>query len=133
MIFFPLTAIILSGFGILFLVLERVLEVRNGRLGFFAKISSSTDDFFSEYFKLGQEFLEKFSLKGFKKIFSIISRGLFYIFGVIGLFVSKYYSIFLSRVNGRKILKNRGVVSFFLKDVAESKGKEKREDSNQEL
>lgn len=69
-------------------------------------------------------FVSHFNVSNAKKVFTTGAHGVFHVFGTAGLFVSKHHKRLTNRVNGQRTIKSGGVVSFFLKHVAESKGEE---------
>jgi len=120
-----LIIIIVSLVGIYFLLWGKITELRNGNVGLLGKISSVTDQKIYVCIRYSMIFASRFNVGALRKYLYHLSNGLFHIFGTLGLFVSKYYSNFVNSMNGKRPLKGRGVVSFFLKDVSESRADRK--------
>ena len=125
MYLFYLVIILLSSAGMLFILAAKFSEIKTGEVGFFVRLSASCDPTFRHHIEKTRLFLSHFNGTNAGKVFTIGAHKLFHIFGIAGLFVSKYYKRLTNRVNGKRALKNKGVVSFFLKNMSESKPKEK--------
>ena len=128
MTMFYLITIIVSLVGMVFVITAKIAELKSGRESVFSRLSVSCDSIFHQYLLRINEFVSKFNLLNFKRILRILNHFLFHIFGTVGFFVSKHHANLKSRLNGKKNLRGKGVVSFFLKDVAESK--EERKDNS---
>lgn len=117
--------ILLSSAGIVFVLVAKALELKTGRAGILARASIVCDARIRVVVEQAKDFLSHITIPNSKRVFTLAAAHLFHAFGTAGLFVSKYYGRFTSRVKGKKFLKGGGVVSFFLKNVAESKGEKK--------
>jgi hypothetical protein len=107
----------------------KIVEIKTGRLTPLGRLSVVADPFLSHYVRKGRIFAFKLNIKNIRKFLAIMSHGVFHVVGTAGLFVSKHYKELAEKLNGRKKLENRGVVSFFLKDVAESREENKNDAS----
>lgn len=100
--------------------------MNSGKVGHLAKLSVYVDPALHKKIVGGKEILRYVNWTNIRKVANIAIHNLFHLFGVAGLFVSKYYEKIKSLVRGKKTIKTGGVVSFFLKNMAESsKEKEK--------
>jgi len=120
-----LILVLLSFAGVIFVLAAKIIELRTGTAGFFSRLSVSTDPSLRRAIEKIKFLLSHFNASNARKILTTGAHSLFHIFGTIGLFVSKYYGRFTSRLNGKRNLSGGGVVSFFLKNVAESKEEKK--------
>lgn len=109
------------------LVVSKNLEMRNGKTSLLGGLGAFSDPLIQRVILICRYLILKLKSISFKDFFTARIQNLFQIFGTIGLFVSKYYDKLKSRARGRKVLKGKGVVSFFLKDVAESKEEERKD------
>ncbi len=103
---------------------SKIMEIKTGRPGILGRASASCDPIIRQKLLKLKDFLTHINAENLKKLLRFGAYHVFYIFGTVGLFVSKYYGNFLAFVKGKQFLKKGGVVSFFLKDVAESKKKD---------
>lgn len=122
-----LILIIFSGFGLALIVSLKISEIRSGVPGLLAKLSDFSDSALKRKLESGKFFLGYANRTNARKVLGAVAGKLFHVFGTVGLFVSKRHASFMLWIKGRKFFKSRGVVSFFLKNVAESKGEEKGE------
>ena len=125
MTFTYLILIVLSFSGIIWVLGSKMLEVGNGREGTFTRLSASSDRAIEEKIAVIWGFVMHANPRNLKRLANFLTAGIFHVFGVAGIHVSKYYTRATRWVRGQRALKKNGVVSFFLKDVAESKGKRK--------
>jgi len=116
--------IIFSAVGIVFLIVSKSIEIRTGKVSWFGNKSVSYDPIVRRKLGTTKVFVSRINSIGTKNFLIARVQNLFQVFGMTGLFVSRYYGKIKSRIKGRKVLKGGGVVSFFLKDVAESKSEE---------
>lgn len=105
--------------------------MKNGKLGFLGKLSAFLDPLLRKKLADCHALLKHVHERNVRKVARAAADGVFHVFGTAGLFVSKHYENIRSRVRGKKSLKTGGVVSFFLKNVSESKG-QGNEDKNHE-
>ncbi len=125
MYLFYLVPILISCAGMIFLVFSKVFEIKTGKAGAFAKVSVAADPIFHQHKTTIRTFFSHVTKSNILKVVRFCIFNLFHIFGTIGLFISKHYTHLISRIRGKRFLKGHGPVSFFLKDVAESKSEEK--------
>ena len=118
---FYLIIILLSLVGMIFVVKAKHVEITSGKGGFFSRLSDLADPVLSQYIEKIHFFISKLNAVNIRKVLIVLTHNLFHISGTVGIFVSEHYKKFKSRLNGKKDLHGGGVVSFFLKDVAESK------------
>jgi hypothetical protein len=121
MTIFFLIVVLISFFGILFLLAAKFFEIRTGQVSAFGRLSVSVDPKLRRFVEKVKSFLSMLTFANLKSAITLGSHNLFHIFGTTGLFVSKHYKRITNRVNGQRTIKSGGVVSFFLKHVAESK------------
>ncbi|MBI2476011.1 MAG: hypothetical protein HYV67_02100 [Candidatus Taylorbacteria bacterium] len=126
--FFYLIVISLSFAGAVFVLAAKIVEIKTAKAGFLSRWSAAADPALRLKLEKIKFFLAHFNEANVRKILTMGTHGLFHLFGTAGLFVAKHYGRFASRLNGKRFLKGGGVVSFFLKNVAESK--EKKKDMN---
>jgi len=126
---FYLGLILFSLVGMVYVLASKIFEMQTGKTGVLTRASATLDPRIFHNIQSAKLFFSKLNFGNLQKFFGVASGYLFHAFGTVGLFVAKYYGNFTRRIKGKKILKGGGVVSFFLKDVAESK--EDRKD-NQE-
>lgn len=122
-----ITLLIISCAGIFFILASKISEIKNGQTGVFGRLSASADPMFRRLVGRTRAVIGELTVANVKKILTAGSHGLFHIFGTAGLFVSKHHKRLTSRVNGKREIKGGGVVSFFLKRVAESSEEKKDE------
>jgi len=127
MLFFHLAIIIFSLTGIFFLIGAKIFEIRNGKLSFLNRLSVFADPTVRLCLEKINYFISQFNKEKIGNFVLTALRKIFYIFGIVGLFISKYHKSFVNAINGKRFLKHRGVVSFFLKNVTESKREEKKD------
>lgn len=102
-----------------------MLEVSSGREGTFTRLSASSDQVIEDKIKVVWSFLMRVNPTNLKRLTNFLTTGIFHVFGVAGIHVSKYYTRVTRWIRGQRALNKSGVVSFFLKDVAESKRRKK--------
>ncbi len=124
---FLLIVIVFSSVAIIFAVLSKNSEIQTGKGSFFSKFLTSHDR--KIVFLTGEIKKILFHLNGrnIVKVFRSAAFGSIHFFGMVGLFLSKYYAKLSNRIKGKKFIKEGGVVSFFLKNMSESKGEEKED------
>ena len=110
------------------IVWAKVLELKTGKPQALAKLGALADPFIRRRIDTGRKIFGRAGAVNVRRFFLILSNTLFHLFGITGLFVSKHYGRYSSWVKGRKFLKGKGTVSFFLRNVSESK--EEKKDSN---
>jgi|GEM_PF-3217844 len=118
---FYLIIIILSFTGIIFVLGAKIFEIRTGKTGILYRLSAFVDPTLRRQQEKTKFFLAHFNIPNVRKILTTGTHSLFHVFGIAGLFVSKHHKRITSRLNGKRNLSGGGVVSFFLKNVAESK------------
>lgn len=124
MTLFFLALILISSLGIAFILGSKVYEAKSAQAGVMSRASLYMDHKLNNFFDSVASFISEINHANARKTFVTLSHGLFHIFGTAGLFVSKHHKIFKEKiVNGHGTIKKKGVVSFFLKDVAESREK----------
>lgn len=126
MYFFYGILVVGSFVGMTFMVFLKMFEMRTGKEAIFAKASVKADPHIRRTLKILFELALHINLTSLRKIVSLLTHLMLHLFGTIGLFVAKYYGMLTSRLRGKKLIKGGGIVSFFLKDVSESR--EKKED-----
>ena len=117
--------ILLSVAGLVTILGLKVGEVKTGKSEALVRLNISIGPIVRRNLLLWQGLVEQTNIANLRKMFSFATDGMFHIFGTFGLVVAKQYSRFKKWVGGRKYIKGRGVVSFFLRNVAESKGEKK--------
>lgn len=117
--------ILFSLAGIVYVLASKIFEMKTGKPGLFTRMSASADPHILRTIETATLFTSRVNLRNVQRVLTFASGHLFHAFGTAGLFVAKHYGNFTSRVRGKKFLKSGGVVSFFLKDVAESKEENK--------
>ena len=115
--------ILFSVIGMVLVVGLKIFEIATGKSGALAKVSGVSDPIFFRMIVVGNKVFRYVSTTNIRKILGLAVKKLFHIFGIAGLFVAKHHARFARWIKGRKYLKGGGVVSFFLKNVAESKEK----------
>ena len=126
--YISLILVLFSVVGMVFIVGYKIIEIKTGKSGTLARVSTVIDPFLRKSIDAGKRVFGHANATNTRKVLRTVVETLFRAFGTAGLFVSKYYVRFLRWIKGRKYIKGGGVVSFFLKNVAESKGEKK--DSN---
>lgn len=119
--FFYLILILLSTAGVAFVLGSKIIEMKTGKIGPLGRLSVFADPLIKQKINLAAESVSKVNKSRVEKFLKEGLYAVFHVFGVAGVFISKYYSRFTSWVRGKKFLKGDGVVSFFLKGMAESK------------
>ncbi len=125
MTYISLIFILLSVAGLVLLVGLKMSEIKTAKPGALARWSSVADPLILRKLEMGKEVLGQANRTNTRKVLAVAAERLFHIFGTAGLFVSKHYTRFKNWVKGKKFLKGGGVVSFFLRNVSESKGEKK--------
>lgn len=125
--YISLTLILFAVAGLVFIVGTKISEIKSGKSGTLARFSMVVDPILRRRLDAGVRLCGNVNVANTRRILGSAAMGLFHIFGTVGLFVSKHYVRATRWVKGRKYIKGRGVVSFFLKSVAESKGEKKDE------
>ncbi|MEK7574740.1 MAG: hypothetical protein AAB511_00720 [Patescibacteria group bacterium] len=116
-----LVLLIISFVGIIFILVNKILEIKNGSTSSLTALSSSFDPQCRNTIEKSRLFLSRINVANLKKILATIAHSIFHVFGTAGLFVSKHHKRLTNRLDGKRELNGRGVVSFFLKHVKESK------------
>src|SRR3989338_3236369 len=120
--YISLILVLFSVVGMVLIVGYKIIEIKTGKSGTLARVSTVTDPFLRKSIDAGKRVFGHANATNTRKVLRTVVETLFRAFGTAGLFVSKYYVRFLRWIKGRKYIKGGGVVSFFLKNVAESKG-----------
>lgn len=115
------TLFIISLFGLFILFLFKAIEIKFGKVSFLQKVYNKSDD-------LIYSFLESVNFKynRYKKITKIFIFEFipFYIYELLvkakDAVARKYYSVG-DEFRGRRVLRNKGSVSFFLERLSEEK------------
>ncbi|MES2087868.1 MAG: hypothetical protein V4467_02635 [Patescibacteria group bacterium] len=113
-----LSVIIVSTIGGLSLFLVKFFEIKSGQPGVLTRVSLFADPTFSAFGSKLRRFWLELENFPFRKVLHQFIQGVFHLFGVTGLFIAKYHKQF---INSKRQINEKGVVSFFLKDVAESR------------
>ena len=127
MYIFYLGLILISLAGMVFVLASKIFEMQTGKMGALTRASVNMDPRIFHSIQSTKLFFSKLNFGNFQRFFNIASGYLFHAFGTVGLFVAKHYGNFTRRIKGKKILKGGGVVSFFLKDVSESREEDKKD------
>lgn len=107
------------------LVWAKIFELKTGKQGFLTRLSNMADPALYKMINAAERTLGLVNGENTRKVLGVTTVKLFHVFGTAGLFVSKYHSRCKEWIRGRKHIKHKGIVSFFLKNVAESKGEKK--------
>lgn len=118
--------VIISFVGIIFILTSKIAEIKNGNTGIINRLSVSAEPKLRHLVEKTRAILSELNMRNLKKVLTVGSHGLFHLFGTAGLFVSKHHKRLTNKVNGKRELKSGGVVSFFLKRVAEAEKKEEK-------
>ncbi len=110
-----------------FLVGLKISEIKSGKASFVARASLSIDPLFRNQIEKAKGLIARFNKSSFERFFRVILLNIFHAFGTAGLFVSKQYKKVMERIRGKRFLKTGGIVSFFLKNVSESKAEDKKD------
>lgn len=119
--FFVFALIVFSAAGIALLLALKVREPVGDGSGILARGSAAVDPLLRRCAEAARRLRGCANGANAKRAASIGSAKLFHACGLCGLFISKHYHAFTGWVGGKRLLKRGGIVSFFLKDVAESK------------
>lgn len=103
----------------------KMLEIKTGKLGMFARLNVLVYPILSPKLDVGGKIFGMVNGSNTRKVLAVVAKGLFHVFGTAGLFISKYYIRLTRVIKGKKYINRGGVVSFFLRDVAESKEERK--------
>ena len=122
-IYFTLIILSVAGMGVL--IGSKVREIKTGRPGFSTRASLSLDEPIHRKISEYKSWFAHVNKSNAEKLLKFAVYTLFHAFGTAGLFVSKHYSALMTKIKSRKSVKTGGVVSFFLKNVAESKDDKK--------
>ncbi|MDO8482725.1 MAG: hypothetical protein Q7S86_02820 [bacterium] len=122
--------ILFSAIGMVLVVGFKISEIKTGKSGALARASITADPHLRRKIDAGKKVFRHVNTTNIRKILGFAVEKLFHIFGTAGLFVSKHHARSMRWIKGRKYIKGGGVVSFFLKNVAESK--EEKRDQNHE-
>jgi hypothetical protein len=129
MYIFYLGLILTSLAGMAWVLFSKIFEMQTGRVGFFTRVSVDLDPRIVRDVRTVRFFiLRHVNLGNVKRVLTLVSGYLFHAFGTVGLFVAKHYGNFTRQIRGKKFIKGGGVVSFFLKNVAESKEESEKKD-----
>lgn|SRR3989338_4552191 len=130
MLIFYLVVMSVSLFGMFIIFGMKISELRGNRNILLSRISAKADPNISKWITSCRWLVGNINFNNVKKLSVFVSHNIFHIFGIVGLFVNKHYMNLAGKVRGRRFLKslgNREPVSFFLKDVAESKEEDKKD------
>ncbi|KKW09464.1 MAG: hypothetical protein UY44_C0001G0029 [Candidatus Kaiserbacteria bacterium GW2011_GWA2_49_19] len=126
--YISLILILFSTLGLFFIVGMKVSEVNTGKSGMFARISGISDPILRRKLDAGSKVLGYINASNIRRFLRFFTSSLFHVFGTAGLFVSKHHVSFMRWIRGRRYIKGGGVVSFFLKNVSESKEEKGKKD-----
>ena len=107
--------------GLVLIVGLKILEIKTGKPKVLAWLSDIVDPIMRQKLDIGRRVVGHANATNTRKILGFVAVQLFHVFGTVGVFVSRYYNRSMQWIKGRKKIKGGGVVSFFLKNVAESK------------
>lgn len=127
--FFYLGIILFSLAGMTYMLASKIFEMKTGKTGLLTRASVIADPHIFRKVEEIKSTISRANLENARRVLRFVSKYLFHAFGTVGLLVAKHYGNFASRIRGKKFLKGGGVASFFLKDVAESKGEDKKDNS----
>jgi len=130
MVYISLIFIIFFSIGLGVIIGLKMSELKTGKSGVLSRLSSFADPILRRKLETGKVILGHANFTNVGKVFGVVAENLFHIFGTAGLFISKHYARFMCWIRGRKYIRGGGVVSFFLRNVAESKG-EKRDQNHE--
>lgn len=122
---FYMVVMLVSLLGMFFVFGLKISELRGNHNVLLSGISAKGDPIISKWITACKWLAGNINFNNVKKLSVFVSHNIFHIFGVVGLFVHKHYKNFAEKIKGKRLLKdsdNREPVSFFLKDVAESRG-----------
>lgn len=109
---------IISLIGIVSVFGFKYFETKSGQPGVLTKASVGFDPKISHVVHKGKQVLVRVQKIPVGAAVNTGTNYVFNIFGTVGLFLSKYHKQFK---NNERSISKKGVVSFFLKDVAESR------------
>ncbi|MCR4311261.1 MAG: hypothetical protein NUV54_01700 [Candidatus Taylorbacteria bacterium] len=128
---FYLLIILLSTAGISALVYAKIVEIRTKKQGTLSRLSTAWDPTLRKKVERLADISSRITTVNIRKVAVWLGGWIFHLFGTAGLFVSKLYARMTKSVRGvRSLDKKKGAVSFFLRDVAESRVK--RAEKNRE-
>lgn len=122
---FPLIVIIVSASAIALILCLKVIELRTGAPGFFSHLSLHCDGVIQRKTKEVKMFISARSFGSVLRALHLFLVKALSFAGLVGGLVLRKCRKVAARIRGERSVKGGGVVSFFLKNMSESKGEDK--------